>query len=379
MTEFKTLEKIANHLKSNAIKKADKNIKREEEKKKIVVEVIFAHNGVGKTRLSGAFKELATEKSDTLYFNAFTEDLFHWDNDLEHNTTRVLQLKESKFFKVFEGRGFDIETRVREFLSRYADFDFSIDLKAKKVSFSREIIKEGKKKKVEDIKISRGEENIFVWSFFLAIAGLAIDNDENYKWVKTIYIDDPISSLDDNNVIIVASHLAQLIKDSKDKDKKFIISTHHGLFYNVIVNELRGADKYLLTKNGENYKLEALKSDTPFYQHIGILKHLRAVAQSGGIYTYHFNLLRNVLEKTATFHGFNKFSDCIKVEGDDADKSIHARRINILSHGNYSIFEPQEMVEENKEHFKTVLENFIKEYGFNPELFPESTTKDKPL
>jgi hypothetical protein len=31
---------------------------------------------------------------------------------------------------VFEGSGFDIETRVREFLSRYADFDFSIDLKA---------------------------------------------------------------------------------------------------------------------------------------------------------------------------------------------------------------------------------------------------------
>jgi hypothetical protein len=35
--------------------------------------------------------------------------------------------------------------------------------------------------------------------------------------------------------------------------------------------------------------------------------------------------------------------------GDDADKSIHARRINMLSHGKYSIFEPQEMVEENKE------------------------------
>jgi hypothetical protein len=51
-------------------------------------------------------------------------------------------------------------------------------------------------------------------SFFLAIAQLAIDKDENYKWVKTIYIDDPISSLDDNNVIIVASYLAKLIKDS---------------------------------------------------------------------------------------------------------------------------------------------------------------------
>jgi hypothetical protein len=44
--------------------------------------------------------------------------------------------------------------------------------------------------------------------------------------------------LDDNNVITVASHLAQLIKDSKDKDKKFIISTHHGLFYNVIVKDM---------------------------------------------------------------------------------------------------------------------------------------------
>jgi wobble nucleotide-excising tRNase len=47
---------------------------------------------------------------------------------------------------------------------------------------------------------------------------LAIDNDENYAWVKTIYIDDPISSLDDNNVIIVASYLAKLIKDSKGKE-----------------------------------------------------------------------------------------------------------------------------------------------------------------
>jgi hypothetical protein len=36
----------------------------------------------------------------------------------------------------------------------------------------------------------------------------------------------------------------------------------------------------------QKYKLEALKSDTPFYQHIGILKHLRAVAQSGGIYIW---------------------------------------------------------------------------------------------
>ena len=335
------------------------------------VQLLFAHNGTGKTRLSKVFKELGKDgdSSDTLYFNAFTEDLFHWDNDLEHDTTRVLELKESKFFKVLDGAGFDMQNRVREFLNRYADFKFDIDSTTRKVSFSREIVKDGTTEIVENIKVSRGEENIFIWSFFLAVAQLAIDNHEDYSWVKYIYIDDPISSLDDNNVIIVASHLAKLIRDSKGK--KFVISTHHGLFYNVIFNELKSSEKYLLRKDttNNNYTLETLTKDTPFFQHIGILKELKAIARSGTIYTYHFNLLRNILEKTAAFHGFDKFSDCIKAEDDDIDKIIHSRRVNILSHGNYSIFEPQVMQEENREHFKKVLDNLLKEYNFNSELF----------
>lgn len=49
--------------------------------------LVFAHNGVGKTRLSMEFKDLGKqeEKRDTLYFNAFTEDLFDWDNDLNED------------------------------------------------------------------------------------------------------------------------------------------------------------------------------------------------------------------------------------------------------------------------------------------------------
>jgi len=351
---FNTLTDIARKLRSSRKK----------------VQLIFAHNGIGKTRLSTIFKDLVEDKDsrDTLYFNAFTEDLFYWDNDLEYNTTRVLELKKSKFFRVLDGVGFDIENRIRTFLNRYADFYFNIDSFTKKISFSREIINNGINETVENIKISRGEENIFIWSFFLAIAELAIDNDEDYNWVKYIYIDDPISSLDDNNVITVASHLAQLIKKS---DKQFIISTHHGLFYNVIFNELKKSEKYLLRRDliNNSYILEQLKNDTPYYQHIAIIQELKKVADSDEIYTYHFNLLRNVLEKTASFHGFDKFSDCITVENDDTDRIIHTRRINILSHGNYSIFEPQIMQEENKEHFRKVLENFLEKYNFNSELF----------
>lgn len=62
--------------------------------------LLYAYNGTGKTRLSTAFKDLGKngEERDTLYFNAFTEDLFHWDNDLEGDRERYLQLNsESRF------------------------------------------------------------------------------------------------------------------------------------------------------------------------------------------------------------------------------------------------------------------------------------------
>jgi DUF1016 N-terminal domain len=35
-------------------------------------------------------------------------------------------------------------------------------------------------------------------------------------------------------------------------------------------------------------------------------------AKSVKLYTYHFNMLRSILEKTAIFFGFNDFSACIQ-------------------------------------------------------------------
>lgn len=48
---------------------------------------------------------------------------------------------------------------------------------------------------------------------------------------------------------------------------------------------------------------------------------------------------------------------------------MHARLINILSHGNYSLYEPQEMLEENKAYFKKILDDFLGRYPFNRKLF----------
>ena len=66
--------------------------------------LLFAYNGTGKTRLSMAFKDAGKEgdERDTLYFNAYTEDLFYWDNDLINDSQRVLRInKDSHFFDGF--------------------------------------------------------------------------------------------------------------------------------------------------------------------------------------------------------------------------------------------------------------------------------------
>lgn len=328
--------------------------------------LLYAYNGTGKTRLSMEFKEVGKKRRgqerDTLYFNAFTEDLFHWDNDLDGDRARTLQINgQSHFFDGFKELA--LEEKIFEYLERYADFGFKIDYDNWKISFIRG--------DHENIKISRGEENIFIWCFFLAIAQLAVDTQEEnepYHWVKYFYIDDPISSLDDNNAIAVASDLAHLLKSSKDKIKT-VISSHHSLFFNVMCNELKKFPhkKYFLYGDKDtNEFLLHTTDDTPFFHHVSMLHDLQKAVDSGKLYAYHFNMLRNVLEKTSTFFGFKDFSDCIVgIE----DENLYARALNLLSHGKYSIYEPKEMVDDNKRLFKNILEAFLDRYKFDlPEL-----------
>jgi wobble nucleotide-excising tRNase len=232
-TPFANLEALADHLRHM--------LQNEEEPKKFIL--LYAFNGTGKTRLSMVFKDLGKkgDERDTLYFNAFTEDLFSWDNDLENDEERVLKFNSSSRF--FSGlKALELENRIRPFLNRYTDFDFNIDYEQSEVRFFRQVQNGDKPETVNDIKISRGEENLFIWCFFLAILQLTLDGAEAYKWVKYIYIDDPISSLDENNAIAVGHHLAQLLA-RKDHPIKVIFSSHHSLFFNVLWNELREIDR----------------------------------------------------------------------------------------------------------------------------------------
>ncbi|MEJ2899208.1 AAA family ATPase [Acinetobacter sp. NS-4] len=341
--------------------------------------LIYAYNGTGKTRLSMEFKEKGKTRRrgnnppitrDTLYFNAFTEDLFRWDNDLAGDTSRKLHLnRDSRFFSGFQELA--LEEKIYAHLEKYADFNFRIDYEAWSVSFSRvESVKhrgqpEPTTRAIDDIKVSRGEENLFIWCTFLAICELAIDKQEAYDWVKYIYIDDPISSLDENNVIALASDLAKLLRTCEDKIK-VVISTHHGLFFNIMNNELKKHDHkcYFLYKNKHTneYQLQST-GDTPFFYHVAMLKELKDASDANPcrLYTYHFNILRSIMEKTASFFGFDDFSSCVSgIE----NEVLFSRALNLLSHGKYSAYEPQAMGLDTQQLFKNILYAFLQRYPF---------------
>ncbi len=341
--------------------------------------LLFAYNGTGKTRISMAFKDKGKKqeknKPDTLYFNAFTEDLFHWDNDLQNDAERVLKINaDSSFFSGLKELA--LEEKIFAYLERYAEFDFKIDYEKWEITFSKEIknpkyrigSEEPEYILLNNIKISRGEENIFIWCFFLAICELAIDGEEAYKDIKFIFIDDPISSLDDNNAIAVATDLSQLLQKGIGK-QKVVISSHHSLFFNIMCNELKKFKhkRYFLHKNGQEGHTLRVTNDTPFFHHVALLSELKRAVDTDKINTYHFNMLRSILEKTSNFFGFDDFSQC--VHGIE-DEVLYARALNLLSHGKYSIYEPKEMGVDNKKLFQDILQSFLDKYHFYlPKVF----------
>jgi hypothetical protein len=336
--------------------------------------LLYAYNGTGKTRLSMEFKDAGKRKRgqdrDTLYFNAFTEDLFHWDNDLVGDANRVLQINsDSKFFEGFKELA--LEEKIFTYLARYSNFNFKVNYDNWNVSFSKLVKNPRYRPESEEpetvfqdnIKISRGEENIFIWCVFLAICELVIDGAEAYDWVKYFYIDDPISSLDDNNAIAVGSDLAKLLKRAIGKVKT-VISSHHSLFFNVMCNELKKQSHksyFIYSRNGDGYSLQST-TDTPFFHHVAMLSELKKAADAGRLYANHFNVLRGVLEKTSAFFGFKDFSGCIHgIE----DEVLFSRALNLLSHGDYSLFDPKELTEDNKQLFNSILNGFLERYAFD--------------
>ncbi|CWX10826.1 TPA: AAA family ATPase [Haemophilus influenzae] len=366
----KSLDKIAKQL-------------RDSDKK---VNLIYAFNGSGKTRLSKVFKNLIAPKENhdneedltrrkILYFNAFTEDLFYWDNDLLNDTEPKLKIQPNSFIRwLIRDQG--DEGKVIGKFHHYCDEKLmpKFDIENNQITFS---FARGDDTPEENIKLSKGEESNFIWSIFhtlieQVVAELNISEPSErttneFDELKYIFIDDPVSSLDENHLIQLAVDLAELVKDSPDTIK-FIITTHNPLFYNVLYNELGAKNGYILRKDEnknekERFDLEVKQggSNKSFSYHL-FLKNLLEEVEPKDIQKYHFMLLRNLYEKAANFLGYSGWANLLP--NDDARQSYYTRIINFTSHSTLSNEIIAEPTDAEKKIVKYLLEHLINNYGF---------------
>jgi hypothetical protein len=319
------------------------------------VQLIYAFNGVGKTRLSREFKQLIAPKADAdevnepelardkiLYYNAFTEDLFYWDNDLDQDAEPKLKIQSNSFTDwVLKDQGQDqkIIANFQHYTSEKLTPRFNGAFS--EVTFSME---RGSDEQSGNIKISKGEESNFVWSVFftlleqvISILNVAdpVERESNeFDHLEYVFIDDPVSSLDENHLIELAVNLASSIKSS-NSDLKFIISTHSPLFYNVLYSELKSKVGYMLKlfDNG-TFTLDKKLGDsnTSFSYHLYLKQVIEQAIAENKVEKYHFTLLRNLYEKTACFLGYTQWSELLP-----DDKQLYLTRIiNFTSHSTLS-------------------------------------------
>lgn len=327
------------------------------------VQLIYAFNGTGKTRLSRAFKELIesenaeVEEVDTkpkiLYYNAFTEDLFYWNNEDQKlkiqpngytNWILNVQGQEPNITAHFQRYTNDklTPTYNEEYTIKDQDDKDIIIPAFSEVRFSFE---RGNDESSEFVKISKGEESCFIWSIFYSLLEQSIDvlnvvedadrQTDRFDELEYVFIDDPVSSLDDTHLIELAVNIAELIKSSTS-DLKFIITTHNPLFYNVLFNEfsrVQSTKKWRFEKLNDNtFSLVEQLKDSPFSYHLFLLSELEKAVQSGNIQKYHYNFLRNIFEKTSTFLGYNNWRDLLPQESQEA---YYNRIINLSSHSKH--------------------------------------------
>ena len=350
------------------------------------VNLIYAFNGTGKTRLSKAFKNLIAPKENhgneeeltrrkILYFNAFTEDLFYWDNDLLNDTEPKLKIQPNSFINWLINNQGDEDKIIGKF-HHYCDEKLmpKFDIENNQITFN---FARGNDTFEENIKLSKGEESNFIWSIFhtlieQVVAELNISepterSTNEFDELKYIFIDDPVSSLDENHLIQLAVDLAELVKDSPNTIK-FIITTHNPLFYNVLYNELGAKSGYILRKDenkneNERFDIEEKQggSNKSFSYHL-FLRNLLEKVESKDIQKYHFMLLRNLYEKTANFLGYSGWSNLLP--NDDARQSYYTRIINFTSHSTLSNEIIAEPTDAEKKIVKYLLEHLINNYGF---------------
>lgn len=348
------------------------------------VQLIYAFNGTGKTRLSREFRLLVAPKDadgegadlKVLYYNAFTEDLFYWDNDLEGDLDRKLIIRPNGFTRLAlnflkdQGQDGNIAAHFQRYTSQFITPKFSQDYS--EVTFS---IQRGNDESIEKIKISKGEESNFIWCVFYSLLEQIVEvlsepdidsrATDKFNNLKYVFIDDPVSSLDDNHLIELAVNVAELIKRSSGLN--FVVSTHNPLFYNVLFNELNNKICYMLSKLQDGtYELTEKSGDSnkSFSYHLFLKHTIQEAIKTNSIERYHFTLLRNLYEKTANFLGYPRWSELLP----ENKQTYYSRVVQFTSHSTLSNEVVPEPTEPEKQIIKFLLDHLTDNFNYWKEV-----------
>jgi hypothetical protein len=339
------------------------------------ITLAYAFNATGKTQLSVAYKNATKQADDShtgVYYNAYSEDLFVWNNDEENDGANVrltvLLSSLSKFHTLLT------EDNIRDKLNAYKPkFGFALNLHEddpekgiESVSFF--IPNQNPDLPQQPIKVSRGEERIFVWCFFLAlfeVEGWA-DKQSNH-----FFIDDPVSSLDDHNIFVTAATLFDLIESQFEK-RKIIVTTHHIGLFSILSDWLTKGEKsgkfkkhtklYVLSSKSGELNMEKCDKDV-FLYHLRVLQVLSNAQKAKDVRAYHFAMLRQVLENVASFLGVGQFSYVLNQIGIKEANRV-ADIVNALSHKKVYYYESDIVVQDNLNIFEEVMGGLMAKYDF---------------
>lgn len=344
--------------------------------------LIYAFNGIGKTRLSIEYKNLTKESNGNrhagVYYNAFSEDLFQWDNDEEHSNADIRLRVIKSSLNLYHSYIIEAPQKLNEYLNRYF-VRFNYKLNYNEENYAEEGIESITfyldKDTEKPIKISRGEERIFVWCFFLALFEVSTIAEEQDAHV---FIDDPVSSLDEHNIHITASTIMDIIKDNFTK-KKLVITTHHSGLFSILIDRLRKSSDserykkvvktYILSKSANGELTLSKYGHDVFLLHLYLYKMIRdninAANQTNTLQSYNFVLLRQLLENIASFRGKSgSFSFALAGIGIE-DNSELVNLINEQSHKDIYFYQNGIMSPSQREAFENIINKIESTYKFH--------------
>lgn len=334
--------------------------------------LMYAFNGTGKTRLSVAYKDVSKEKNNDnhagVYYNAFSEDLFVWDND-EPNDNKDIKLtinnsSLNKFHSFLDVP--NIEEKLALYKPKYK-FKFNayddIEKGIESITFFIDEEKES------PIKISRGEERIFVWCFFLAL--FEVDGFADVQNAH-FFIDDPVSSLDEHNIYVTSESIFNLVEDNY-LEKNIVITTHHIGLFSILADRLTRGEKsgkfkeitktVILKNTNDTFELKSVRNDV-FLFHLHLMQIIDEAIKSE-LFAYHFVLLRQLLENISSFLGRGRISFTLEQIGVDKEKIEETMSIiNHLSHKNAYKLQFNKMAEDEEDILKDIFQKIQVKYKF---------------